>query len=210
MGGPAHRVARHTATVPDDTLDQLHGGDARGWAGEPVRHLDPVLVPRLVDGRLHADPVGRGAVDAVVLLLALHRVTDVDGAFAELRYVLRPGGTLVVVVPSLSVRSLEELRWRGALRPVHRGPWRHRAALDDAGWLLTAADFAVLADDRLPLALPLPDAAAARRAVDTLPVAGLWPDLTPDVRDGLAAELARRAGPGTRLPVPLRRFVARR
>ncbi|GAA2535059.1 class I SAM-dependent methyltransferase [Pseudonocardia hydrocarbonoxydans] len=191
-------------------LDALHGGDVRGWAEAPVRHLDPVVLPRVVDGRLHADPVGRGGAGAVVLLLALHRVIDVDAAFAELRYVLRPGGTLVVVTPSVAVRSVAELRWRGALRPVHRGPWRHRAALDDAGWLLSAADFAVLADDRLPLTLPLPDSAAARRAVDALPAAGLWPDLTPDVRDGLAAALTRRAGPGSRLPVPLRRFVARR
>ncbi|QJY44426.1 hypothetical protein [Pseudonocardia broussonetiae] len=191
-------------------LDALDGGDARAWAAAPVRDLEPVLLPRVVDGRLDVDTTVRGAAAGIVLLLVLHRTADVDAAFADLRRALRPGGTLVVVTPSVSARSVADLRWRGVLRPVHRGPWRHRSALDDASWLLTAADFAVLGDDRVPFALPLPDAAAARRAVDALPAAGIWPDLAPDVRAELAQRLAERAGPTCRLPVPLRRLVARR
>ncbi|MBW0114189.1 hypothetical protein [Pseudonocardia abyssalis] len=196
--------------MADDPLITLCGGDAAAWAAAPLRGLDPVLVPRVVGGRLVVDEPGRGGAGGVLLRLALHRVVDVDGAFARLRDTLRPGGTLVVVTPSVSVRSVADLRWRGALRPVHRGPWLHRAALDDASWLLMAADFAVLADDRVPFTLPLPDGGAARRAVADLPAAGLWPDLTADVRTELAAELVRRCGPGCRLPVPLRRLVARR
>lgn len=196
--------------MADDPLITLDGGDAPAWASAPLRGLDPVLLPRVVDGRLLLDDVGRGGAAGVLLRLALHRVADVDGAFAQLRDVLRPGGTLVVVTPSVSVRSVVELRWRGALRPVHRGPWRHRSALDDTSWLLTAADFAVLADDRVPFTVALPDGDAARRAVDALPAAGLWPDLAPDVRSALARELGRRTGPRCRLPVPLRRLVARR
>ncbi|GAA3225084.1 hypothetical protein GCM10017691_13660 [Pseudonocardia petroleophila] len=207
-----------------DPLITLRGGDAAAWAAAPLRGLAPVLLPRVDDGRLVLDAPGAGptgtadgpgasgpgGAGGVLLRLVLHRVVDVDAAFARLRHLLRPGGTLVVVTPSVSTRSVAELRWRGTLRPVHRGPWRHRAALDDAAWLLTAADFAVLADDRVPFALPLPDVDAARRAVDDLPAAGLWPDLAPDVRTALAAELTHRAGPGARLPVPLRRLVARR
>lgn len=202
--------ARQTAGVTEVFLDALDGRDARAWATAPVRDLDPVLLPRLVDGRPDVDTTVRGAAAGIVLLLVLHRTADVDGAFADLRRALRPGGTLVVVTPSVSARSVADLRWRSVLRPVHRGPWRHRSALDDASWLLTAADFAVLGDDRVPFTLPVPDAVAARRVVDALPAAGLWPDLAPDVRAELAERLAARAGPGCRLPVPLRRLVARR
>jgi SAM-dependent methyltransferase len=191
-------------------LTALTGGDARAWATAPLSALARVLLPRVDDGRLAPPLTGRNTADGIGLLLALHRIVDVDAAFADLRHVLRPGGTLVVVAPSVSVRSVADLRWRSVLRPVRRGPWRHRAALDDASWLLTAADFAVLGDDRLPFTLPLPDADAARRAVDALPAAGLWPDLRSADRVGLTAALVDRAGPGCLLPVPLRRLVARR
>lgn len=172
------------------------------WAHAPVPADSGVVVPGL-DGA--AD-----SVDAAVLVLTLHRVGALDDAFAQLRSMLRPAGTLVVVTPSVAVRTVTDLRWRSVLRAAHRGPWLHRSALDDMGWLLTAADFAVLGDDRLPYALPLPDAAAAHRAVDLLPAAGLWPDIDAGDRARLADALARRAGPGRRLPVPLRRLVARR
>lgn len=191
-------------------LAELTGGDAREWATAPLQGLERILLPRVDGGWLVPRPTGRNSADGIGLLLALHRIVDVDGTFADLRHALRPGGTLVVVVPSVSVRSVADLRWRSVLRPVRRGPWRHRAALDDASWLLTAADFAVLGDDRVPFALPLPDAEAARRAVDALPAAGLWPHLTAEVRAELAAGLVARAGPGCALPVPLRRLVARR
>lgn len=189
-------------------LTALTGGDALAWATAPLQGR--VLLPRVDDGRLAPAPGGRNSADGIGLLLALHRVVDVDGMFAELRHVLRPGGTLVVVVPSVTLRSFDDLRWRSVLRPVRRGPWRHRAALDGASWLLAAADFAVLGDDRVPFTLPLPDADAARRAVEDLPAAGLWPDLPGAVRAAMVAALAARAGPGCLLPVPLRRLVARR
>lgn len=185
---------------------------------DPVRELDRVATLRsselerggVVRSHPGALPVGTDALDGITVR-GLHLVEDIDALFAELRRVLRPAATLVVVVPSVSVRSLNELRWRAVSRPVRRGPWPHRSALDDAGWLLAAADFAVIADDRVPFALPMPDAAAAHRAVATLPAAGFWPPGLPvDVTAGLAAELARRSGPGTVLPVPLRRLVARR
>ena len=93
---------------------------------------------------------------------------------------------------------------------MHRH-WPNRSALDRAGWLLAAADFAVLGDDRVGYSLPLPDADAARDLVEALPRAGIWPPDLPDaVRARAFAGLTRVAGPGRVLPVPLRRLVARR
>lgn len=201
-----------------DLLDILTGGDARSWTSGPVAGLERVatLRPRELErGGVArccpgAVPVRTDALDGVVVR-GLHLVDDVDALFAELRRMLRPAGTLVVVVPSVSVRTRAELRWWPVRRPVRQGPWPHRSALDGAGWLLAAADFAVIADDRVPFTLPLPDADTARRAVHTLTSAGLWPPGLPaDVTAGLADELARRSGPRATLPVPLRRLVARR
>jgi SAM-dependent methyltransferase len=164
-----------------------------------------------VAGTASALPVHDNAVDGAVLLLALPRLSDLNGVFAELRRVLRPGGTLVVVVPAASPRSLAELRLAPLLAAAHRSGWTNRSALDSAGWLLAAADFAVLGDDRAAFTLPLSDADAARTLVTDLSSAGWWPPGLPAaVRERVAAGLARRAGPGRTLPVPLRRLVARR
>ena len=179
------------------------------WIG-----VDPAPRPGggpVVAGVPDALPVLDNAVDGAVLLLTLPRLSGLDAVFAELRRALRPAGTLVVVVPSASPRSFAELRMAPLLAPVHRVGWTNRSALDQAGWLLAAADFAVLGDDRGAFTLPLPDAAAARALVSDLPSAGWWPPSIPeDVRERVAAGLARRAGPGRVLPVPLRRLVARR
>jgi SAM-dependent methyltransferase len=165
--------------------------------------------------RLRADltalPLAPHTVDGIALLLALPALRALDAVFAELRRVLRPGGTVVLLVPSALVRTPAEARFARALAPVHRGGWVNRSALDQAGWLLSAADFAVLGDDRIPFELPLPDAAAVHALVMDLPRAGIWPPgLTPDVRVELADRLIARSGPGRSLPVPLRRLVARR
>jgi len=155
-------------------------------------------------------PLVTNSMDAICLVLTLPRLTALDATFAEVRRVLRPAGTLVVVVPSATVRSGIELRLARVLRPVRRGAWPNRSGLDNAGWLLAAADFAVLADDRLPFTVPMPDPASALDVVTDLSAAGLWPDLPPAVRAHLARELSRRDRPGQVLPVPMRRLVARR
>jgi SAM-dependent methyltransferase len=179
------------------------------WVG-----VDPAARPGegpVVAGLPDALPLRDNAVDGAILLLTLPRLLHLDSVFAELRRVLRPAGTLVIVVPSASTRSLTELRTAPLLAAVHRAGWANRSALDRAGWLLAAADFAVLGDDRGAFALPLPDAATAQALVADLPRTGWWPpDLPADVRQRVAAGLARRAGPGRVLPVPLRRLVARR
>lgn len=179
------------------------------WLGID-QDLTPARRGPLLRAAPEAIPLRDNAVDGALVMLALPRLPDLDGVFAELRRVLRPGGTLVLVVPSAVARSVAELRLAPLLAPVHRS-WRHRSALDKTGWLLNAADFAVLGDDRVPFSIPLPDAATARDLVAALPRAGLWPpDLPAEIRARVLDGLARRAGPGRMLPVPLRRLVARR
>lgn len=177
------------------------------WVG-----VDPTVhgVPGAVRGSPAAIPLRDNSVDAVLVVLALPRLSDLDGVFAEVRRVLVPGGSLVALVPSMSVRSVAELRVARALTPVRRAAWPNRSALDHLGWLLHAADFAVPADDRVRFALPLDDAAAARTLVEELPAAGIWPALADGDRASVAAALADHAQPGATLPVPLRRIVGRR
>lgn len=223
----------HTATGP-------HGVGPLSWVAAPLQEADRVLDLDCGSGPLadelrpghwagitHAGtargrrpqvraattalPIRTNAVDAICLLLTLPHLADLDDVFAEIRRVLRPGGTLVTVAPSVSMRSVRDWQLARLLRPVRRGAWRNRSGLDGAGWLLAAADFAVLGDDRVPFALPIPDAETAARAVTDLTVAGIWPPGLPaTVRAHLAQELGRLAGPGRVLPIPLRRLTARR
>ncbi len=156
-------------------------------------------------------PLRINAVDAVCLILVLPQLDELSAVFAEIRRVLRPRGTLVTLVPSATVRSSAEFRTARLTRPVCRGGWPNSSGLDRAGWLLAAADFAVLSDDRIAFHLPLPDAASAEQAVDDLHAAGVWPPASSaDARHDVASRLAGIAGPGRTLPIPLRRLVARR
>lgn len=218
--------------------ESADGRDPVAWAAAPLRGQDRVLdlvcgagaLAAELDGRwigmdtappavagpvLRADPAAiplrTDAVDAIAVLLAFPRLPDVDAVFAEIRRVMRPAGTLVALVPSAQLRSVAELRLARVLAPVRRGAWPNRSALDNLHWILASADFAVLSDDRVPFYLPLPDAAAAHDLVEALPVAGLWPPgLDGETRRRLASELSLRSGPDRYLPLPLRRFVARR
>jgi SAM-dependent methyltransferase len=203
----------------DRVLEISPGGSLLGaefetarWVGLDIDDIDGIGTT--AGARVRADPcdlpVRSRSVDAVALLLALPSLPHLDPVFAELRRVLRPGGTLLIGVPSAAGGSWGERSASRPLRPVHRA-WPHRSALDSAGWLLAAADFSVMGDDRVAFALPIPDAAAALALAERLPAARLWPPALPeDVRAEAAARLARRAGPDRVLPIPIRRLVARR
>lgn len=196
---------RSSAAAVLDGLTDARGRTAAGWAVAPLAEARRVLevlpdgdglVLALDGGRFRSAvdelPLRTNAVDGLCLTAVLAGASDLDALFAEVRRVLRPAGTLIVVTPSAAARTVAQLR----LRALHRRGWANRSALDDVGWLLAAADFALLTEDRVAFGLDVPDADAARVAA-RLTAGGLWPPGAP-------------AWAGGRWPVPLRRFVARR
>jgi SAM-dependent methyltransferase len=158
-------------------------------------------------------PLRTGSVAAVALDMCLPSVPGLDRLFSELRRVLRPAGTVAALVPAAPMRSLAELRaWWPLYRAMGGRPkFRHESARDHLHWLLNAADFAVMADDRRTFWLPIPDTQSAERVVDGLVADGVWPpDVTTDRLALAHAAMIGCAAPGRTLPIPLRLLVARR
>ena len=143
-------------------------------------------------------PLRTRSVDRVAVPMLLPHLRDIDGLFAELRRVLAPHGLISVLVP-----APRSFGWGGgALRKAVRDAWRHRSAVEHPEWLAAAADFAVLADDRLDFTL---DGVEPSKGADELCAAGVYP---PDLPERARAELAaHRSAVRT---VRLRRVVARR
>jgi SAM-dependent methyltransferase len=158
-------------------------------------------------------PVRTNGLAGVRATMCLPALGPLDGLFAELRRVLRPTGTVAALVPSRPGGPLTTPRaWRPLNRALAGHPgFRHQSARDHLSWLLTAADFAVLVDQRRTFWIPIPDPDGAARAVAALVPAGVWPpDVEPDRLRRAVDGLARHAAPGRRLPIPLRLLVGRR
>ena len=196
------------------------GADRAGRAG---RAAQPDLAGRAEAGSAWLDLAGRAEADrlpvrtnglaGVLATMCLPVLEPLDGLFAELRRVLRPTGTLAALVPSRPDAPVLVARgWRPLHRALAGHPgFRHESARDHLSWLLTAADFAVLADQRRVFRVPVPDRATAEATVAALGPAGVWPPDVPADRVRRAAEgLARYAAPGRRLPIALRLLVGRR
>lgn len=66
-------------------------------------------------------PSQRGTLDVVTMHFALEHLTDLDEAFADVRELLRPGGTFYYVVPEASSweARLFKRRWHGLDPPRH-------------------------------------------------------------------------------------------
>ena len=134
-----------------DRLVDLAGGPGRASAGLAAAGFDPVVVDRsagmlrrardaghgTVRGDAEALPIRDDAVDAAVIVDALHHLPDPASGLAEAFRVLRPGG--VVVVQEFDPRSY---RGRGLVAAEHlvgfdstfREPEALCARLADAGF----------------------------------------------------------------------------
>jgi SAM-dependent methyltransferase len=221
LGGPATLEA--ATDRYGDTPRRWLAGALQG-TGEPVLDLRRAAVPGRLELRLPGAappvpaepgrlPVGTNAAAGVRADMCLPAVAGLHDLFAELRRVLRPSGTLAALVPCRSPGPLEAPAAWWPLRRALRGHpgFVSRAAQDSLGWLLAAADFAVILEQRRTFRLPVPDGESAGRVVDGLVAAGVWaPDLGPARLSAARRALTRYAAPGRTLPVALRLLVARR
>ena len=125
---------------------------------EPSPAMRKRLIPHagaaeVVDATADALPLPDASVDAVVGTLVLCSVPDLPAALAEVRRVLRPGGSLLLLE---HVRAADPgtARWQDRLDPA----WRHLAqgchpnrdtvaAVEDAG-------FTVVERHPVPVAMP--------------------------------------------------------
>ncbi|MCE0768234.1 methyltransferase domain-containing protein [Pseudonocardia kujensis] len=145
-------------------------------------------------------PLEDDVADCVVLDRVLPALERPDALLAEVRRVLRPAGSMVAVVPAPG-RSLGALR-RGVRRGLLGKGWACPAAVDHPGWLLAAADFAVLGDVRATFEAPA--------EVESLVSCGAWPEPDASRREAVERRVARLAAAGRTVPVGFRRLVGRR
>ena len=151
-------------------------------------------------------PVPDGSIDTVVSSMGLMLVRPVEAAVAEIRRVLRPGGTLALLVPAtwpirpsdvaLGLPLTVALRGPGSM-PQQLSPRRMRR-------VLRAGGFGTLDVARRRFPFPVHSEEHAALAVRALYTPGRSP------RQLARAEsmLARWSQPAAELPVPLMRVVA--
>ncbi|MGW0825395.1 class I SAM-dependent methyltransferase [Streptomyces sp. NPDC002845] len=185
--------------------------DAR-WVGVDASAGELAEASRLGRGPLvRADatalPVRSASADVVCASMCLPVLTPLPQVLREVGRVLRPGGTLVALVPARSGLSASgALAWArvmAALRAV-RQPWPNPRARDGLTGLLRGAGFRVHSDQRRLFSLGLDTPEAVALLVD-----GLYlPRLTEHRARAAKKTLAAWARPGRRLELPLRRVVA--
>ncbi|MBB2497677.1 class I SAM-dependent methyltransferase [Amycolatopsis echigonensis] len=160
----------------------------------------------VVRGRAEQLPLGDHSVGAVCAAMCLPVLTPLDAALAEMKRVLRPGGTLVALVPSRMRFGRGLLGWWRVMRSlgIRAQPWPNPGARDGLPRILRAHGFIVDTSERRVFRREIGDAHAAALLID-----GLYlPDIAPDRVEAARAALASWARPGRRLPFPLRRVVA--
>ena len=148
------------ADLPGGTIVEIGAGVGANFdyfpRGAHVIAVEPnlAMIPRLVDRARNAGvalevraaaaealPFPDGSVDAVIATLVLCTVDDPDAVLAEIRRVLKPGGTFRfvehVAAPPASARALLQRAIRRPWRWIFEGcdPHRHTAtAIERAGF----------------------------------------------------------------------------
>ncbi len=162
----------------------------------------------VVRGDARALPVPDGSIDTVVASMGLMLVRPLAQAVAEVARVVRPGGTVAVLLPSARPLRIGDVPVLVALSVPLRGPGSmpQRVGARRMARAMVRAGLSVESVRRRRFAYPLRSPGDARLAVQ-----GLY---TPARReDQLAAArsaLTRRVGARAELPLPLVRIVARR
>ncbi|SNR42070.1 Ubiquinone/menaquinone biosynthesis C-methylase UbiE [Haloechinothrix alba] len=157
--------------------------------------------------RADALPLGTGSVDAVCAALCFPLFAPIGPVLAEIHHVLRPGGTLVALVPSRPApHPTGWLRWTGLMRAlgIRSQPWPTPEARDGLGTILREHGFTVDSEQRRVFTLDLSTPDSVELLIDGLYLPGHDERHIADAK----RRLAGRARPGHRLPLPLRRVVA--
>lgn len=151
-------------------------------------------------------PFVDGAAATVVASMSLMVVADPGAALAEARRVLRPGGSLLVMVPAAAPMTVRDRARMGSVMAlVGRAgfPFPHREVLHHTAGQIVDAGFEVRSDECRRFAVPLRSAEDGERFVRSLYLPRIsQPRLEASLR------LARRWRGS--LGIPLRRIVARR
>lgn len=188
---PTGDLLRCTRYVGVDlSLGELRRAAARGV---PVAQADASALP-----------VADAAVDAVVCSMSL-QLLPLASTLAEVRRVLRPGGTFVATVPAARPMPLRDaLRWGHlliALRQVDLS-YPNDDLLSSAGSALSAAGLTLVSDDAAGFGLQVASETVADCVLDAL----YLPDVPP-ARVAAARRVVHR-WVGQRTTVPVRRLVA--
>jgi SAM-dependent methyltransferase len=139
--------------------------DGIRWIGlEPNPHMDDYLRPKLsgraIDASLRRDPaqatgLPNAAADAVISTLVLCSVPDLAATLAELRRILKPGGTLYFVEHVAAPSGT----WTRALQRGIKPVWRRLAdgcrPDRDTGPALKDAGFSAVTYERFVTGLPV-------------------------------------------------------
>ncbi len=160
----------------------------------------------LIRADADALPVPSRTIDAVVCSMALMIVAPLEEVLAEVARVLRPGGSLVALVPAESpVTILDRLRHLHLLLALRRRrfDYPNRLELDRPSQLFAVHGLSLEVDERRRFVTPL-DPEHAELLVRSLYLPG-----TTDARIGHAVQVARSWRHGG-VGIPLRRLVWRR
>ncbi len=166
--GPGHDL-RHLPVGVTDVFAVEPEPSMRAYAGRRVRQSS--VPTRLVGAVAEALPMPDASVDAILVALVLCSVQDPSGVAAELRRVLRAGGTLHVLEHVFASSDSRLRLWQERLDPL----WSKLAAgchlTRDTRQILTDAGFDTrgLRDTTVRLAPPLvaPHLVGIARAVES-------------------------------------------
>lgn len=221
VGSPYQWLAEPLPKEPGAVLDLACGNAAMlPWLSGHASYLGVDLSRGEIE---HARSQGRGpvvfgdarrlplpdsSIDTVVSSMGLMLVRPPEPAVAEIARVLRRGGTLALLVPSTWPIRARDVPLGVALTALLHGPGSMPQLLTTGRLrrLLSAAGLSVIDARRRRFPFAVHTQEHASLAVQSL--------YTPGRSDRQLARaealLARRAGTGTELPVPLLRVVARR
>lgn len=173
----------------DRSIEELRGASANG--ARP-----------LVRGDIARLPFRRGCLDTVVSSMALMLVEPLGDTLAEIAGVLRPGGTLVAIVPTSRPLTLaDRVRLGGLFLVLGRGlHYPAEEELRSLGRLAHTAGLTLIEDESLRFVFPMEADADASLLLDALYLR----DLTA-LRRALALVITRRwVRRRLGVPVPIR------